>query len=270
MSKPIRVALSGSGTRLSAHVGALQAISDAGFTPEQIAATSGGSIVGAIYSAGMSLSDLKDLAFTVDFSKVISWSPLSALAGAFCSGANALDFLRANCAGKRFSDLAIDFKAVASNLIDEKEFLFSAGTTPLTEVALAARASSSIPFVYETVPVPGGLLVDGGCADNLPADYLTVDAIPRVAIYLVSEDAVLSPGRHSIFTLAGRVIDLMLASNEDTHVRAYKEGGATVVSVPTGYANSLDRHMPLEIRQRLYADGYAATAAALAKMTVPA
>ena len=37
MSKPIRVALSGSGTKLGAHIGALQAITDAGYTIVELA-----------------------------------------------------------------------------------------------------------------------------------------------------------------------------------------------------------------------------------------
>ena len=56
MMKPIRVALSGSGFRLGAQLGALQAISDAGFEIVQIAGASGGSIVAALFASGMSLA----------------------------------------------------------------------------------------------------------------------------------------------------------------------------------------------------------------------
>jgi len=39
--------------------------------------------------------------------------------------------------------------------------------------------------------------------------------------------------------------------------------GATIISVPTGYASSFDRNMSAATRQRLYDDGYAVTNAAI-------
>ncbi|KVA16695.1 hypothetical protein [Burkholderia ubonensis] len=46
-------------------------------------------------------------------------------------------------------------------------------------------------------------------------------------------------------------------------------GSASIVRVPTGYASSFDRHMPVATRLRLYDDGYAATAATLPEVVAP-
>jgi NTE family protein len=269
--KPIRVALSGSGFRLGAHIGALQAIHDAGYEVIELAGTSGGSIVASLFASGMTLGDLREICMTLDWSPMMSFSPWSLITKqSFCSGNALLQYLEKLTNGKTFSDLNIDLKVIASDLLTEKEFLFSKATTPDAPIALAARASASIPVVFAPVAYKNVLCVDGGCADNIPASDLTVDDAPRVGIYLESDDAPLLPGAYGLATLAPRIIDLLLASNETSHVALDAKNGASIIRVATGFASSFDRNMKPAIRQKLFDAGYAATAAALAKMAAPA
>lgn len=270
MSQPIRVALSGSGFRLGAHLGALQAIVDAGYEVVELAGTSGGSIVASLYACGMSLADMRQLLMEMDWSPMMSFSPWSLVTKqSLCSGDTLLQFLADKTSGKTFTELAIDLKVIASDLLTEREFEFCRAATPAAPIAVAARASASIPVVFAPVPYANVLCVDGGCTDNLPASNLTVDNVPRLGIYLESADAPLLPGAYGLRTLAPRIIDLLLASNEASHIALDSHEGATIVTVPTGYASSLDRNMPAATRQRLYDDGYRMTAAVLTAMAHP-
>jgi len=131
-------------------------------------------------------------------------------------------------------------------------------------VALAARASAAIPFVYAPVKYDGAMLMDGGLANNIAIDKLTIDGVPRLGIQLVSKTVALAPGTHSIADIAPRVVDLMLSSNENTHVDLGLAQGAHVAFIETGFAGSLDRNMPLAVREQLFDNGYAGTAAAMA------
>lgn len=264
MRKPIRVALSGSGFRLPAHLGALRAIHDEGFDVVELAGTSGGSIVAALYAAGMTLEEMYDLCMSLDWSpmmKISLWSLVTKQA--FCDGDALLDLLTKHTEGKTFAALDIDLRVVASDLATESEYQFSREKTPDVSIALAARASASIPIVFAPVEHNGAVLVDGGCTDNMPASDLTVDAVPRLGIYLVSNDSPLPACRRGLATLAPRIIDLMLASNEASHVALDTHNGARIVPVQTGYASSFDRKMPQATRLRLYKDGYAAARAEL-------
>jgi NTE family protein len=264
MSNRIRVALSGSGFRLGAHLGALQAIVDAGYEVIELAGTSGGSIVAAMFAGGMKLADMHELCMHLDWSPMMRFSPWAIVRHqALCTGSALQAFLEQGTGGKTFAESAIDLKIIAADLLTEKEFLFSRETTPTVPIAMAARASASIPIVFPPVACAGALLVDGGTCDNVPASDLTVDEVPRVGIYLLSDDTALPAGNYSLRTLAPRIIDLMLAANETAHVELDTKNGATIVRVPTGYASSLDRNMPSATRQRLYEDGYSATKAAL-------
>lgn len=265
MSKPIRVAFSGSGFKVPAHVGALQAIADADYQPIELAGTSGGSICAALYAAGMSLSDMKTLALTHDWSNMMSFSPFAALRmRGFCDGKTLLAWMRDHTGGKTFAELTIDLTAVASNVANEGTFEFSRVATPEVPIALAVRSSTSIPFVFEPVAVGTALLADGGMVNNIPVDRLKIDDVPRLGVQLVSQELPLRPkARLWPHQFSIRLIDLMLSACESTHVSAAQAAGACIAFVETGYASTLDRNMPLEIRQRLYENGYEAATTAI-------
>lgn len=74
------------------------------------------------------------------------------------------------------------------------------------------------------------LLVDGGTTDNMPVSDLVVDSVPRLGVFLRSDDADLPPGNYGLRTLAPRIIDLMLASNETVRIAADRLAGATIAT----------------------------------------
>lgn len=264
MLKKIRVALSGSGMKFPAHVGALTAIRDAGYEIVEIIGTSGGSIVAGMLASGMSVDTMKTLSFEKDWTSMMNYSPLAIFNNGFCSGANLYQFLKENTGGKTFGDLAIDLSVVASDVAHQMPIIFSKDLTPDVEVAFACRASASIPFVYTPVRYKTTIAVDGGIVNNLACDRLKVDDVPRLGVQLVSNDLPLRQNsRLGIGTLAARLIDLMLSACESAHVSAAQMAGAKMAFVETGYASSLDRNMALQVRQRLFNDGYAATFKAL-------
>ncbi|MEX3914919.1 patatin-like phospholipase family protein [Paraburkholderia sp. BR10872] len=264
--RPIRVALSGSGTKAPAHVGALQAISDAGFSPIEMCGTSGGALVSALYSCGMSLADLRELAMTMDWAPLMSGSLMSIITGKGYSSGNALlQWLQKQTAGKTFDDIDMELTIVSSDISSEVPYLFSKKLTPKTPIALAGRASASIPIYFVPVVIDGKVLVDGGLVSNCPVDELTEDGVPRIGIDLAGMNSPLSPGEDGITKIAPHLIDLMVQSTEDAHIAIGKMTGAIVAQVPCGYASPLDKSLNPVLRNRLYTDGYATTKAALAQ-----
>lgn len=258
--KPIRVALSGSGTKVGAHIGALQAIVDAGYTIVELAGTSGGSIVSALYACGMPLPDIHALALTMDWTPLMAKSPITIFKRmGWCSGNNLLDFLAAKTFGRTFSELEMDLTIVASDVSNEVPYIFSNTLTPDTQVALAARASASIPLFFAPVIIGNAVLNDGGLVVNLPVDLLKCDDIPRIGIELTGKRSPLRQGEYSLNKVIPHLIDLMIQSTEDAHIAIGKASGASVVQVDTGWASSLDRNMSAVIRKCLFEAGYSAT-----------
>lgn len=259
--KPIRVALSGSGFLLPAHVGALRAVADAGFEPTELAGTSGGSIVAVLAATEMPLDVMKEIALTLDWSPMMSMSILNlARLRSVSSGDRLLDFLTRITHGLEFRALDIELKVMASNIGTKQPYVFSKETTPSTPLALAARASAAIPVIYEPVIIGDAILFDGGMVNNMPSDILTRgDDVPRIGVDLVSDQSVLLPEDYSLLSAAPRLIDMLLASSEDAHISEGEAAGVKIVRVPTGFASSLDRNMCFSTRQSLFKVGYDAT-----------
>jgi len=269
--KPIRVALSGSGTKAPSHVGALAAIEDAGYEIVELAGTSGGALCAALYACGMRAPALHDLVMQMDWAPLMAVSPWSILAGkGYCSGDALLKFMTAQTGGKTFADLEIDLTIMASDVSSEVPYRFDRQLTPGIPVALAGRASASIPIVFAPVLIGSAVLMDGGLVVNLPVDLLTVDSTPRLGVELTSQCEPFKPGHQGLNKIVPHLIDLMIQSTEDAHIELGKLKGAQVVQVDTSFASPLDRKMTLATRERLYANGYAATSLALAKMAAPA
>ena len=68
----------------------------------------------------------------------------------------------------------IKFKGLIITATNNKTgelMLFNAKDTPNVEIAKAAHASSSIPYVFKPVTIDGVEYADGGCYDNIPLKY---------------------------------------------------------------------------------------------------
>ena len=263
MPKSIRIALSGSGYKFPAHVGALLAVRDAGFKPVEYAGTSGGSIVATLAASGMDLDAMRTLVLTHDWSGMLTWNFLAMFSGGYCDGKTLRSWLLTNTNNKKFSDLSVDLTVVSTDVVTEAPFIFSKKLTADVLVGDAARASASIPFVYSPVQLNGAMLMDGGMEDNIPADLLTIDDLPRLGVQLTSKATPFPPGDTSLKSLAPRLLDLILSATEAAHEAIAQKSGVKFATIETGYAGCLDGNMPAAIRHRLMDDGYEATAAAL-------
>ena len=73
----------------------------------------------------------------------------------------------------KFKDLLVT--ATNNKTLDLK--IFSAKNTPDVEIALACKASASIPLVFEPTKIDGVDYVDGGYRDNIPIKYFNQDNI---------------------------------------------------------------------------------------------
>lgn len=252
MSKSISLALSGSGFKLTALIGAISGLVDLGFTIQEIAGTSGGSLISALFATGMRPETMKELAFTTDYAKLMPWRIWGCWNG-LSNSDNLMAWLKEHTAGITCGETIIPFKAIASNLSMELPFEFSTERTPAVNVAFASVCSASIPLIYQKRVYSNFVLADGGITNNCPVSHLSKDST-RVGIALYSAPQDLS--NMGLLEYFGRVVDTMLQSNEKTHLYLAKEENATIIPVNTFGIGMLDRKMSLEDRQKLYDSGY--------------
>lgn len=164
MKKKLGLALGAGGARGVAHVGFLQALDDAGIRADFVTGCSMGSIVGACYCAGVSMTEVRP---------VVTGLKLSRIASLNANMLRACGLFRLNKARKlleeyigeetTFDELKIPFRCVATDLISGKTVCFSQGN-----VIDAIIASSSVPGAFSPVERDGMLLVDGGVIERVP------------------------------------------------------------------------------------------------------
>lgn len=154
------LALSGGGTRGIAHLGVLKAFAEQRIRFDCVAGTSVGSLVGALYCAGVDLDEAIAEAKAVNRKELVNKR--------FAIGSNSGNIERLAdkfLQGKAFEDLQIPFACVAADLISGSEVILNSGN-----VSKAISASCAVPALFTPVEYNDMLLVDGGLLNNMPAD----------------------------------------------------------------------------------------------------
>ena len=136
-----------------------------------IAGSSIGALVGAFYAAGMRGADLRDLAKSVtlrDLPKFLDTPSLKEPQGIKgIKGRKIEEWLREILPIKRFEDLPIPLRVVATDFWKKEQVVLSSG-----DIAQAVRASISIPGVFQPYELGGRVLVDGGVVNPVPFELL--------------------------------------------------------------------------------------------------
>jgi NTE family protein len=178
-SPRIGLALGGGSARGLAHIAILEALDELGFKPAAIAGTSMGSIMGALYAAGVAAADIragfvKDLASRAAFARRFA----GRLAGSFSAlwsvrsprvidNVTLFEMVLPDILHRDFAALKIPFAAVAADYYAIEQVVLDTG--PLIP---ALAASCALPAWARPVVLDGRVLIDGGYVNPLPFDVV--------------------------------------------------------------------------------------------------
>lgn len=156
----IGLALSGGVMRGPTHLGVLSVLEREGIPIECITGASVGSLVGALYCAGIPLKELFDITANMNWFKVAR--PVLSKNG-FVSFDKMETWLAEIMGDLTFADLKRPFAIVATDLEEGIPVVFTEG-----RLIPAIRASCSVPGFITPTLYKGRLLGDGGVSNNLP------------------------------------------------------------------------------------------------------
>ena len=159
-----------------AHIGVLEVLEEAGVPIDFIAGASMGAIVGAHYALGYSPAELREMATRVktlqDFVSIVPEllylaADFNVVQPGFFAGQHFKKVLAAIApiTGKTFADLAIPFRAVATNIETGARAELREG-----ELADAVHASFAAPGILSPHRIGDGVYIDGGMVDPVPAE----------------------------------------------------------------------------------------------------
>ena len=194
----IGLVLGGGGARGAAHIGVLKELERLRIPVDVIAGTSMGAIVGGLYATGVRADELEQLVSSLDWSAALADKPARRSLSFrrkqderefpvnFELGVRGTELLlpKGVIHGQElelllreltlrashitdFDDLPIPFRAIASDIVAGEAVVLESG-----DLAIAIRASMSVPGVFAPVRVNGKMLVDGGLVGNLPIDVM--------------------------------------------------------------------------------------------------
>ena len=194
----IGLVLGGGGARGAAHIGVLQELERLRVPIDAIVGTSMGAIVGGLYASGMSVAELEHTVATLDWANAMSDKlerrdlsfrrkqdeaqlPINFEIGyrdgdlrlppGAIQGHNLELVLRKLTIHASqvsdFDELPVPFRAVASDLVSGDAYVMAGG-----DLALAIRASMSVPGVLAPIRVDEHLLADGGLVGNLAINVM--------------------------------------------------------------------------------------------------
>jgi len=189
----VGLVLSGGGARGFAHIGVIKVLEEEGIDVDVIGGTSMGSIIGGLYAMGYSIDSIEKIAITQDWDHVLNdvidrrnlgfyeksgkETHIISLAiknkkvnipPGLVYGQNVTNLLSYLSTpayqAKDFKDLNKPFVCIATDLLSGKAIVMDTGN-----LAIAIRASMSVPSAFVPVTYGPYYLVDGGLINNLPA-----------------------------------------------------------------------------------------------------
>jgi len=257
--------LSGGAARGLAHIGVLKALEEHGVRIDAIAGTSMGAVIGGLYAAGYSVEELEKLALSLDWQQVLSDDPLRqdvpfrrkqddrdflvkrklsfrddgslGLPLGVIQGQNLallLERLLVHTSDTRdFDRLPIPFRAVATDIANDKKVIFRSGHLPQ-----AIRASMSIPAVFAPVEIEGRLLVDGGMVDNIPMDVARDMGVDRLIVVDIGSPLQSREELLTVVDVLNQSITMMTRRNSEAQLATLRSEDLLVQPMLAGFGST--------------------------------
>src|SRR2546423_2543960 len=158
----IGLALGGGAARGFAHVGVIRTLIAKGYTPDIIAGTSFGAVVGGCYAAGK-LDDVEQWGLSLTRRRVLSYLDVSFSGSGLLGGGRLAEKLTGTLGDTRIEDLPIHFGAIATEIGTGHEIWVTRG-----RLADAVRASYALPGISPAVQIGQRWLMDGALVNPVP------------------------------------------------------------------------------------------------------
>lgn len=167
LKKPpkIGLVLGGGAARGFAHIGVIQVLEEAGIKPHLVVGTSAGSLVAALYASGKSGAQLQKVAETMEEATFADWT-LPIFSRGLLRGEALARYVSLQVNGRSIESTAMPLGIVATDLNSGQGMLFQRG-----DIAIAVRASSAVPAIFQPVKISGRDYVDGGLVSPVPVRY---------------------------------------------------------------------------------------------------
>lgn len=248
----VGLVLSGGGAKGLAHIGVLKALEEHNVPIDYVAGTSMGGLVGGLYAAGYSPSEMEYIVLSRDFQDWVSGNFHSDYQYYFkkknenasiVSVGLSLDStfqarLRSNLvndvplnfallqlvgqatanASDNFDSLMIPYRCMIADVFSQEQIAVKKGS-----LSDAMRATMTVPYVYRPIKINGRYVFDGGLYNNFPVDVMEKEFKPDIIIGVnVSSKNFKQYPFNSDDELVSRLFNYLFLAKSDTSLISQK------------------------------------------------
>ena len=203
----VGLALSGGAVLGAAHIGALQALDEAGVRVTHLTGTSMGAIISAFYAFGFSGKEIEAIAGELRWPDLTGFTPSKL---GLLSMDRLVGVLRKHLGEVRIEEAPLRLALIATDIAAGEKVVMTEG-----DLATAAAASACVPGIFIPLERDGRLLVDGGLLENLPVTPLREWGVEPI----IAVDVHMGRTYHrptNLMELLSNALDLALA-HQATH-----------------------------------------------------
>jgi NTE family protein len=205
-SKSIGYALSGGGTKGLAHAGAIKFLVEQDIKPSQIAGSSAGAIVAALYAWGKTPEEILAFFKSIYF---FHWKHFTLKKAGIIDSESFKKYFEEIFKDAKINDLKIPIHITATDMIKGKLKIFNDDT----KIVDAVLASSAVPGVISPYEINGVLYSDGGILNHFPTDILQGRCDNIIGVYVSPIQKIEAKDLKSIKAVTTRAFELLAANS---------------------------------------------------------
>lgn len=289
----IGLVLGGGGARGFAHVSVLKELERRRIPVDCIAGTSMGALVGGLYASGLSAADIERELRAMDWPRMFNDrldrpqrsfrrkrdDDLALIPAKPGIGNDGIKFAPGVLSGERvllllerltqpvavrsdFDALPIPFRAVATDLNTGQAVVLGEGN-----LAMAMRASMSIPGIFKPVVMDERVLVDGGLANQVPVDVVRAMGADVVIAVDVGTPLVALDEGAGLFQIIDQISGFMTVGSARAQVQTLGENDFLILP-PLGNQVSTSDFEKLDLAMKIGEQGMEAMGPRLAALAI--
>ncbi len=204
-SKSVGLVLSGGGSKGLAHAGVLQFLEEQNIKPTQIAGSSAGSIVAALYSLGKSPKEILSFFQSIYF---FHWKHFTFSKAGIIDSLSFKKYFTDVFGDATIGELKIPIHVTATDMVKGKIKIFDRNTS----VVDAILASSAFPGIISPYVIDDNWYSDGGILNHFPTDILQGRCDSMIGVYVSPIQKIEAKDLSSIKAVTSRAFDLLTAN----------------------------------------------------------
>jgi len=166
MKQSAALVLSSGGSRGLAQIGVINELEKQGFKITSVSGSSIGAVIGGLYAMGK-LEEYTQWVSSLSKRDVWGFMDFTLTSHGLIKGERVFDRMKTFIPDMNIEDMPLPFAAVATDIINEKEVVFTRGS-----FYEAARASIALPAIFTPVKYKDTILLDGGILNPVPINHV--------------------------------------------------------------------------------------------------